>query len=142
MSRSITVSSCAYVHTDDIDPEKHVSAPLMSKAIDVAIAASVNALEGPSGNYTDFQRANMQACLHSAQSTHHAIPRMVAWGDEDPASVDALSLARLPLENLYNICMFTEDPAWVDCYARDGWKKQYPAFPASTRGNEEPETVR
>ena len=43
-------------------------------------------------------------------------------------SVDALALARLPLESLYNMCMFTEGPEWVDHYVRDGWKKQYEHF--------------
>src|SRR3984893_17662947 len=43
-------------------------------------------------------------------------------------SVDALALARLPLESLDNMCMFTESPDWVDVYVRDGWKKQYEQF--------------
>lgn len=43
-------------------------------------------------------------------------------------SVDALALARIPLESLYNVCLFTESPDWVDAYLRDGWKKQYVLF--------------
>ena len=49
MSKSITVSSCAYVHCDDVDPEKHISAKPINEAMDVAIRAA-NALENPSGN--------------------------------------------------------------------------------------------
>ena len=70
----------------------------------------------------------MQTCLRSAQSTHTAIRKVLGWGEEDPMSVDALALARLPLESLYNMCMFTESPDWVDVYVRDGWKKQYEHF--------------
>ena len=128
MSKSITVSSVAYVHTDDVDPEKHLSAIPINEAMNVAIVRVINALENPTGAYTDFQRATMQTCLRSAQSTHAAIRKVLSWGEEDPMSVDALALARLPLESLYNMCMFTESPDWVDVYVRDGWKKQYEQF--------------
>lgn len=53
---------------------------------------------------------------------------MLGWGEEDPRSVDALAVARVPLEGLYTICLFTESPHWVDVYLRDGWRKQYEHF--------------
>ena len=49
MSKSITVSSVAYVHTDDVDPEKHISAIPINKAMNVAVARAINALENPTG---------------------------------------------------------------------------------------------
>jgi hypothetical protein len=125
---SINVSSVAYVHTDDVDPEKHLSAIPINEAMNVATVRAINALENPTGAYTEFQRATMQTSLRSAQSTHAAIRKVLGWGEEDPMSVDALALARLPLESLYNMCMFTESPDWVDVYVRDGWKKQYEQF--------------
>ena len=33
MSKSITVSSVAYVHTDDVDPEKHINAGPVNDAM-------------------------------------------------------------------------------------------------------------
>jgi hypothetical protein len=54
--------------------------------------------------------------------------RCSAGGDTDPRSVDALAIARVPLEGLYAICLFTEDPDWVDVYLRDGWRKQCEQF--------------
>jgi hypothetical protein len=128
MSKSITVTSVAYVHTEDVDPEKHVSAIPINEAMNVAVVRAINALENPTRAYTDFQRATMQTSLRSEQSTHAAIRKVLGWGDEDPMSVDALALARLPLESLYNMCMFTESQEWVDVYVRDGWKKQYEHF--------------
>jgi hypothetical protein len=128
MSKSITVSSVAYVHAEDVDPEKHISAIPINEAMKIAVVRAINALENPTGAYTDFQRATMQTCLRSAQSTHAAIRKVLAWGEEEPMSVDALALARLPLESLYNMCMFTEGADWVDVYVRDGWKKQYEQF--------------
>ena len=103
MSKSITVSSCAYVHSDDVDPERHLSAIPINEAMNVAVVRAINALQNPAGAYTDFQQANMQTCLRSAQSTHGAIRKVLKWGEEDPMSVDALALARLPLESLYMI---------------------------------------
>ena len=128
MSKPITVSSIAYVHTDDVDPEKHLSAIRTSEAMNVAVVRAVRALESETGTYNEVQRANMQTCLRSAQSTHGSIQKVLKWGEEDPMSVDALALARLPLESLYNMCMFTESPDWVDVYVRDGWEKQYEQF--------------
>lgn len=128
MSKRITVRSVAYVHAQDVDPEKRISAIPINEAMNVAVARAINALENATGSYTNFQRATMQTCLRSAHSTHAAIRKVLAWGDEDPMSVDALALARLPLESLYNMCMFTESPDWVDVYVRDGWKKQYELF--------------
>ena len=107
------------VHSDDVDPEKHLSAIPINEAMNVATVRAINALENPTGDYTEFQRATMQTSLRSAQSTHAAIRKVLGWGEEDPMSVDALALARLPLESLYIMCMFTETPEWVDVYVRD-----------------------
>lgn len=128
MSKFIPVSSCAYVHSDDVDPEKHINAGPMNDAMDLAVARAVAALENPAGAYTDFQRANMATVLKSMQSSHRSIRKMLGWGEEDPRSVDALAVARVPLEGLYTICLFTESPDWVDVYLRDGWRKQYEHF--------------
>jgi len=128
MSKSITVSSCAHVHSADIDPEQHVNAGPINDAMEVSVARAIAALETPSGSYTEFHRANMQTVLRSMLSTHRAIRKILGWGEEDPMAVDALALARLPLEGLYTICLMTEDAVWVDCYLRDGWRKEYEFF--------------
>lgn len=128
MSKAITVASCAFVHTDDVDAEAHVDARPINEAMDICVARSRDALDEPTGNYTDFHRANIQNVFLSMQSTHRAIRKVLGWGDEDPMSIDALALARLPLEMLYTLCLMFEEPSWVDTYLRDGWKKQYEHF--------------
>ncbi len=128
MSKFIPVSSCAYVHPDDVDTEKHVNAGPINDAMDLAVARAVTALEKPTGAYTDFQRANIAAVLKSMQSSHGSIRKILSWGEDDPRSVDALAVARVPLEGLYTICLFTEGPEWVDIYLQDGWRKKYEQF--------------
>ncbi len=128
MSKSITASSVAYVHTEDVDVERHANAGPINDAMELATARAIAALENASGVYTEFHRANIQTVLRSMQSTHRAIRKVLGWGDEDPMSVDALALARLPLEGLYTVCLFTESADWVDVYLRDGWKKQFENF--------------
>ncbi len=128
MSKFIPVSSCAYVHPDDVDVQEHVNAGPVNDAMDLAVTRAVAALENPTGEYTDFQRANVAAVLRSMQSSHRSIRKMLGWGEEDARSVDALAVARVPLEGLYTICLFTESPDWVDVYLRDGWRKQYEHF--------------
>ena len=121
----IKVASSAWTHTDDIDPDKHLDATAIDDAKNAAVAAALGALRNATGRYTAFHCANIQTTLESATATHRGIREVLGWGHNDPASVDALALARLPLEALYNICLFTENADWVDVYVRDGWKKQY-----------------
>ncbi len=128
MSKFIPASRCAYIHADDVDPEKHINAGPINDAMDVAVARAGAALEDPTGHYTDFQRAHIATVLKSMQSSHGSIRKILGWGHEDPRSVDALAVARVPLEGLYTICLFTESPDWVDVYLQDGWKKQYELF--------------
>lgn len=94
----------------------------------VAVRRAIDALDGPTGPYSEFQRANMQNCLQSVLATHSNIRMLLKLGDEEPMAVDGLALARISLEYLYNICLFTESADWVDVYLRDGWKKQYIGF--------------
>ena len=84
MSKSITVSSVAYVHTDDVDPEKHLRAIPINEAMNVVVVRAIKCLENPTGAYTDFQRANMQTCLRSAQSTHRATGRCSSGARKTP----------------------------------------------------------
>ena len=128
MSNSITISNIAYAHTEDIDPGKRIDANRIDDAMKVAVRRAINVLENATGHYDDFQRFNMQMCLRSALTTHSAVRAAIRRGDEDPTSIEALALARLPLENLYTICLFTDDAEWVDVYVRDGWKKRYVQF--------------
>jgi hypothetical protein len=125
MSKAITATSCAYVHTDDVDPEKHINAGPINAAMEATVKWAIAALENPAGAYTDFHRANIQTVFSSMLSTHGLIRRVLAAGWENPESIDALALARVPLEGLYTLCIMFEDPSWVDAYLKDGWKKQY-----------------
>lgn len=128
MPNPITVSSIAYMHTEDIDSEQRIDANQIDSAMNLATARALNALTKPTGDYSQLQRFSMRSCLQSAVSTHSAIRKVMAWGERNPESVDALALARLPLETLYNMCMFTENSKWIDRYVHDGWKKQYEEF--------------
>lgn len=128
MSKSITVSSCAYIQTDDIDPERHVNAGPINDAMEAAVRWAIAALENPTRAYTDFHRANIQTVFSSMLSTHGLIRKVLAAGWQNPESIDALALARVPLEGLYTLCIMFEDPFWVDTYLRDGGKKQYVRF--------------
>ena len=70
----------------------------------------------------------MRECLRILVERHSSICRILECGWQDPGSVNALTLARVQLEGLYSMCMFTEDPRWVDIYVCEGWKKLYERF--------------
>lgn len=124
----IRVSNVAYVHTEDVDAEKHLNAKPITEAMDVAVSRALDALDTPTADYSDVHRANIQNVFVSMQSTQRAIRKILKWGDDDPVAIDALALARLPLEGLYTLSLMFESPKWVDAYLRDGWRKQYENF--------------
>lgn len=128
MSNSITAKSCAYVHRTDIDPDAKTHAPEIEAAKDAAVNFAIGALEEETDGYSAFVRANLQTIFDAMQATHSTIRSVLAFGFEDPRSIDALALARLPLEHLYTLCLMFEGPAWMETYLRDGWKKQYEQF--------------
>ena len=119
------IRECAYVHTEDVDPERHVNVESLNSAMEAAVHCALATLEEPSSAYTEFQRRIMQTVYSSMLSTHGLIRRVLGAGWQNPESIDALALARLPLEGLYTLCLMFEDASWVDAYLRDGWKKQY-----------------
>jgi hypothetical protein len=125
MSKPITVVSCGYVHTEDVDPDEHIKAAVVNDAMESAVNRSVAALENPTSGYSDFQRRNLQIVFQSMLSTHGLIRKVLHAGWQNPESIDALALARVPLEGLYTLCLMFESPSWIDVYLKDGWKKQY-----------------
>ncbi len=125
MSKSIRVSSCAYVHSEDVDLDRHMNAGLINAAMEAAVKHATAVLQNPTGGYTAFQRETIQTVYSSMLSTHGLIRKVLAAGWQNPESIDALALARGPLEGLYTLCLMFENASWVDDYLKDGWKKQY-----------------
>ena len=124
-SMPIRVSSCAYVHNEDVDPKHHVNAGPINAAMEAAVKCASAALQNHRDGYTEFQRRTIQTVYSSMLSTHRLIRKVLAAGYQNPESIDALTLARLPLEGLYTLCLMFENASWVDGYLQDGWKKQY-----------------
>lgn len=104
MSKSITVSSCAYVHTSDIDPTIDKQGSKWETLVNVCTTRAQTALHCPTGAYGQYHRNALYDLFGSLRSTHRSIRLLLALGDDKPESVDALALARLQLEALYSIC--------------------------------------
>lgn len=90
VSKQELMTACAYVQTDDIDPERHVNAGPINDAMEAAVRWAIAALENPTGAYTDFHRANIQTVFSSMISTHGQIRKVLAAGWQNPESIDAL----------------------------------------------------
>ncbi len=125
---SATVSGAAYIHDEDVNPDKHIDANRMDEAMVALVNRATVVLEETCAGYTYAQMRVIEASLTSAMASHRAVRAALASGHENPTSVDALALARIPLEGLYNTCLFTESSDWINQYLRDDWKKQYIQF--------------
>ena len=128
MGKQITVQSTAHAHADDIDPEAHASATDIEVAKDKAVSRAIAALENEAAGWSRFHRANIQTLFDAMAATHRTIRKVLGFGWQDPRSIDAMVLARVPLEHLYTLCLMLEGSEWMDVYLKDGWKKQYERF--------------
>lgn len=124
----VTVSMCAYVHLDDVNIERRTEEEPVNQAMTLAVTRAIEALDHPTNGYSEFHRSTIQAIFSSMLSTHGLIRHVLAAGWQNPASVDALMLARGALESLYSLSLMFENASWVDGYLRDGWKKDYIRF--------------
>lgn len=125
----ITVQNTAFVHDKDVDVGDVINAKPINEAMETCVNLAVAALREPPPHYTEFQSRQIGALLTSMRWTHRAIRKILGFeGDDKTMAVDGLALARVPLEGLYAVCLMLESPDWVDCYLRDGWKKQYQRF--------------
>lgn len=124
--KAITVKSCHYVHTEDIDPEAtKAGGDVWEGFVNVCAAAAEDALETPPQGYSPYQRNSLTDIFTSMKATHRGIRHLVKLGDDKPESVDALVLARLQLEGLYTVCLLVESPTNVDRFTHEAWKRQY-----------------
>lgn len=126
----ITVSNSAFSHTEDVDEKGRVNAVPINDAMEECVRLAVFSLTRvPLDGYSEFQTRQIATLLQSMRWTHRAIRRILGFeGEHRAMAVDGLSLARIPLESLFSICLMLEGPQWVDRYLHDGWKKQYVRF--------------
>jgi hypothetical protein len=125
---NITVSSCKYVHTIDIDLTKRADADKQEDMGLLCVARARHALQTPVGTYSELHRHVLTGIFTSLQTTHGTIRKIVSRGSGNPESIDALSLARVQLEALYGLCLLFESSSYADMYLQDGWKSAYAKF--------------
>ena len=118
----------AFRHTRDVDPERRYDASKLQSLVYIAAERAKDILDTAVPGYSELHRFVMREVLNSMQVTHATICTVLTTCEGKPQSVDALVLARIQLEGLYNFCLMLEEPRYVDDYLRDGWKKRYVAF--------------
>ena len=140
-SMPIRVSSCAYVHNEDVDPKHHVNAGPINAAMEAAVKCASAALQNHRDGYTEFQRRTIQTVYSSMLSTHRLIRKVLAAGYQNPESIDALTLARLPLEGLYTLCLMVRERVMGRRLPAGRVEEAVCAAALGTRRNEEPAAI-
>jgi hypothetical protein len=138
MVKPLPVKDVAYVHATDIDHTKHMNVAPTNDAMEECVNWGAQALMNGSPSHPADKTQHMRSVLLSMRWTHRLIRKVLSFdkADEKPMAVDGLSLARVPLEGLFTICLMLEGPVWVDRYLRDGWKRQYTVFLLQRRETE------
>ena len=114
----LRIKDIAYRHTNDIDLTRVAHSKEWDKLANVCVGKATNALKNPRV-YTAPQSDHVSDVFLAMQITQRTIRRVLEPGMDDPTSVDALALARLQIEGLYTLCLFTQEPRWVDVYVQD-----------------------
>ena len=121
-----TVKAVAYVHTSDVDPTvEKAGGDAWEALVNRCVKSAQDALDTPPAGYTPTQRNSLTDLFTSMKATHRGIRLLLRLGDTKPESLDALVLARLQLEGLYNVCLLTEGAQYVDRFVHEAWKRQY-----------------
>lgn len=129
MPKAITVKSCKHIYGNEVDSTATKSGgDFWEGLVNMCAKAAQDALDTPPAGYTPTQRNSLTDVFTSMRATHKGIRALVKLGDTKPESVDSLTLARLQLEGLYNLCLLTEGPQHVDRFVRDAFKRQYARY--------------
>lgn len=121
-----SVKNAHHVHTEDIDHNVvKAGGDHWESLVNICVKAAEEALDHPPTGYTMWQRNSPSDIFVSMRATHRAIRVLVKLGDTHPESVDALVLARLQLEGLFNLCLMFESPQYVTRFQHEAWMRQY-----------------
>lgn len=120
-----SVKNAHHVHTEDIDKNAvKAGGDQWEALINICVKAAEEALDTPPNGYSVWQRNSISDTFVSMRATHRAIRALLKLGDTHPESVDALVLARLQLEGLYNLCLMLESPDWVTRFQENAHRHQ------------------
>ena len=124
---SVRICECAYEHNNDVRLDRE-NGQKLSEMLDVCVGRAINALSNPIGNYNELQCNTMIEKFHGMRDTFKHVQVILGAGAKKPYSVDALTISRLTLEDLYTLCLMFESPDYVMQYLRNGWRKNYIDF--------------
>jgi hypothetical protein len=125
-TKATSVKNAHHVHTVDIDKGAvKAGGDHWESLVNVCVKAAEEALDHPLPGYSIWQRNSMSDAFVSMRATHRSIRALLKLGDTHPEAVDALVLARLQLEGLYNLCLMFESPEHVVRFQHESWMREY-----------------
>ena len=122
------VKDVARPQTIDIDVSARYDVREADSIIFSCVAAAQGALNSaPPVSFSEFERDQVVNAIAGLSHSHRSI-RMLLGGTQGPWAVDALAIARLQLETLYNLCFLLQSPENVRLFLKASWKKKYTRF--------------
>jgi len=125
---AFTVKDVARPLTTDIDSGSRYDVREADGIIFSSVTAAQDALKSsPPSGFSDFERDQLINVIGGFSQAHRSI-RMLLGGSQGPWAVDALAIARLQLETLYNLCFLLQSPENIRLFMKASWKKKYTRF--------------
>jgi hypothetical protein len=122
------VLKIAHVIARDVDTTQHYDVATLDEHVYTCLSLCRSAFEtGKLAGYTDFEREHIWNFIEGMRHSHKSIRKLLK-GEQSASAVDALTIARLQLENLFTICFLLQSPENVRLFLKNAWKKKYVRF--------------
>jgi hypothetical protein len=112
----------------DIDATQAFDVATLNGHVNTCVSLCRQALEkcGLAGFGND-EKAHFEAFIDGMRHSHDSIRKLLR-GEQSPSAVEALTIARLQVENVYSICFLLQSPKNLRLFLKNNWKKKYVRF--------------
>jgi len=114
--------------TTDVDVTRREDVATLDGFVNTCITEATDALRNtPLSGFSDADRQHIANLVDGVKHSHQSIRKLLR-GERNASAVDALAIARLQLETLYNACYLLQAPEHIQHFMKYAWKKKYVRF--------------
>jgi hypothetical protein len=132
------VEDLKYLITHDVDITRREDVATLDGFVNTCITEATDALQkAPLAGFSEANRNHIANLVEGVKHSHQSIRKLLR-GDRNASAVDALAIARLQLETLYNACYLLQAPQHIPTLHEVRLEKEVHPLPARQRGTQEP----
>jgi len=123
-----SIQKIAHAITRDVDTTQSYDVATLDEHVYTCISLSRSPFDsGKLAGYTEVEMTHIWNFIEGMRHSHKSIRKLLK-GEQSASAVDALTIARLQIENLFTICFLLQSPENVRLFLKNAWKKKYVRF--------------